>query len=179
MKSSTIALPKVFPCSLLVLALFHFVAPGWRQSPAAVPPVQITTESPIVADDHCVVQRFYLTLPKGTPDGFVTLRLNGHDGGGCVYPSAKDHARRIEVNVVAMVASGHCTIHVDFLSKTRLQELTVADGAKTGDLVHLVAEGGRHPLEENIPLGNFNGDPVLLVVSPKTYRNAKSAPAGN
>lgn len=172
-------LTKATVGGLFLLANFHFVALGLGQTATAAQEVWVTAESPIVADEHCVVQRFYLDLPKGTPEGFVTLKLSGHDGGGCVYPSAKEQARRIEVNVVTIIASGRCALHVNFLSKTRLQELSVADNAKTGDLVHLSTEGGGHALEEDISLGEFNGFPLLLAISPKACQNANAAPSGH
>ena len=147
-------------------------APVFAAQTATTQPVQLTTEPPIVSDDNCLVQRFTIDLPKGTPDGFITLQLGGKDGGGCKYPSAKDQPQTVTVIVTAMVGRGQCMFHMDIATLHAFQAFDVPKNAKLKDIVHLDAQAGTPALEEGVRLGDYHGDPLIITVSPKAYLKA-------
>ncbi len=149
-----------------------------------------------MSDNSCLVQRFRIELPKGTPDGFVTLQTgkdtNSPTTSGCKYPSASDGAQTIVITVVALVDRGQCTFHIDLVNLSKLQAFSVPEDAKLGELVRLDARSGMREIEEKIKLGQYHGTPLIVSVSPKAYHEAnphttprsgaydpKSPPAGD
>ena len=160
----------------LLLGLF-FAGDAFAGGHAATTqPIQFTAEAPLVSDNACLVQRFRVDLPKGTPDGFVTLQIgkdtDSRTTSGCRYPSASDGPQTIVITVVAMVDRGQCTFHIDLVNLSKVQAFSVPEDAKLGELVRLDARSGTREVEEEIQLGEYHGTPLIVSVSPKAYRKA-------
>jgi hypothetical protein len=135
-------------------------------------PVQLTVEPPIVSDNNCLVQRFHVDIAKGAPDGFITSEWVATERDGCLYPSAKDQPQTVTITVVAMVGRRDCVVHMNYAMVSASRAFEGVKNAKIKDFIHLDAQSGPHALEEKIRLGDYDGQPLFITISPKAYLKA-------